>query len=57
MRVGATQAFPVRVPAEAAGASQATETAEAARGKYFKLPKTSEGAIAELTSGAINQMK
>ena len=31
MRVGATQAFPVRVPAEAARASQATETAEAAR--------------------------
>lgn len=31
MRVGATQAFPVRVPAEAARAPQATETAEAAR--------------------------
>jgi len=35
----------------------AKEIADAAQGKYFKLPKTTEAAIAELTTGAIGQLK
>lgn len=35
----------------------AKEIADAARGRYFKLPKTNEGAIADLTKGAVAGMK
>mmetsp|Transcript_7120 Transcript_7120/g.20973 ORF Transcript_7120/g.20973 Transcript_7120/m.20973 type:complete len:780 (+) Transcript_7120:63-2402(+) len=35
----------------------AKEIADAAAGKYFKLPKTDEAAIAALTGGAIGRMK
>lgn len=34
----------------------AKDIADAAQGRYFKLPKTTEAAIAELTSGAIGQI-
>ena len=35
----------------------AKEIADAAQGKYFKLPKTNDAAIAQLTKGAVAQMK
>ena len=35
----------------------AKDIADAAQGRYFKLPKTNEAAIAELTQGAVGAMK
>ncbi|KAJ8601341.1 hypothetical protein CTAYLR_009758 [Chrysophaeum taylorii] len=35
----------------------AKEIADAAAGRYFKLPKTTDAAIADLTAGAISQLK
>lgn len=35
----------------------AKDIADAAQGRYFKLPKTTEAAIAQLTTGAIGQAK
>jgi magnesium chelatase subunit D len=35
----------------------AKDIAEAAQGKYFKLPKTTDGAIADLVGGAVGSMK
>jgi len=35
----------------------AKDIADAANGRYFKLPKTTDAAVAQLTTGAIGQMK
>ena len=35
----------------------AKDIADAAMGRYFKLPKTSEGAIGDLVQGAVGNMK